>query len=152
MDSRTARRLLVALLAVAACALLGVVPAASAQADTLTITVDELVDSSVTNLPVGRVRIKISTKHPTDLDWSGRRVYWFMAKGTSDDFKLVRKTHTTQGTSGVTRLKASFAVPAGYFRFFACFSAPGRRALNSDAVHERMCEHGDFTGPSSDPQ
>jgi hypothetical protein len=114
------------------------------------VTVDEKLTSDLTYLPLGEVRVKISSQHPKDIAWGGRDVYWFVAEGTSDRFRLVDKTQTKQGTGGITKLSARFPVDAGKFRFMACFSAKERQAFGVPSSHRR-CHHRDFTGPSKTP-
>src|SRR5947207_3182928 len=58
-----------------------------ATSPTIKVTVDELVDSHIRHLALGRVRVEVSSKHDKTLEWGGKRVYWFLAEGTSPDFK-----------------------------------------------------------------
>ena len=114
-----------------------------ATSPTIKVTVDELVDSHIRHLPLGRVRVEVSSKHDKTLEWGGKRVYWFLAEGTSPDFKLIRRTRTKQGRGGVTKMGAQFKVDAGRFRVLACFNPPLRKAMGPPRAHT-SCPHDDF--------
>ncbi len=107
-----------------------------------TITVDERLRKQLAYLRFGRVHAGFASRHPDDLDWGGQTVYWFVARRSSDSFKLVEKTRTREVSPGVTRFGATFAVPEGRFRYLACFDAPGERAMDRPAVHAH-CKHDD---------
>jgi hypothetical protein len=51
------------------------------RSDTVTVTVDEAVTTSVRYETPGRARIVIRSRHPADLHWSGRRVRWYLSPG-----------------------------------------------------------------------
>src|SRR5205823_557424 len=72
---------------------------------TLRVIVDEIVSSKLTPLGLGRMRLRLSSQHPSDLKWAGRRVYVFVAQGSR--FHLVVERHTTQ-KGEITRLTADF--------------------------------------------
>ena len=107
------------------------------------VTVDELVDSHVHHVTPGRMRVEVTSQHDKALKWRGNRVYWFLAEGTSRDFRLIRRTRTTQGKHGVTKMSAQFKVDAGRFRVLACFTPPLRKAMGPPRAHGG-CHHGDF--------
>ena len=62
------------------------------------IVVDELTDAHINNLALGRIRVIVTSRHDPALNWSHKRVYWFLAEGTSPHFKLIRRSRTTQRT------------------------------------------------------
>ena len=100
----------------------------------LDITVDEKLTSEIAYQSLGRARIRIRSEHPPDLDWGDHKAYWYVAEGSSDTFRRVRRNRSKQGSAGVTKLSATFRVPAGKFRFFECFSAPGKEARRSSRL------------------
>ena len=106
------------------------------------VIVDEILSSKLTPLGLGRMRLKVTSQHPNDLKWGGRRAYVFVSQGSSR-FKLVAKTKTSQ-SGEVTRLTADFPVAsAGKFTVFECFSAPRDRALGAPDQHVG-CHHHSF--------
>jgi hypothetical protein len=88
--------------------------------------------------------VLVTSRHPADLRWGGRAAYWFVA--TRRRFVLATRTRTSQ-RSGVTRVGATFPVPAGRFGFLVCFSAPHAVALGPPQAH-RKCAHGRSRGPA----
>ena len=109
---------------------------------TLRVIVDEVITSKLTPLGLGRMRLKLTSRHPNDLKWGHRRAYVFVAQGSSR-FKLVAKPRTTQ-SGEKTRLTADFPVAkAGKFQVFECFSAPRDRALGAPDQHVG-CHHHSF--------
>jgi beta-lactamase class A len=114
---------------------------------TLAATVTERVRQAIAYPPLGRARASFVSRHPTDLHWGGRTVYWFLAPRSSKSFSLVAKTRTTEATAGVTRFRAVFPVPAGPFRYVACFGAPGRRAMDGPPAHA-PCHQQDYVASS----
>ncbi|MEA2421990.1 MAG: Beta-lactamase enzyme family, partial [Thermoleophilaceae bacterium] len=103
------------------------------------VVVDELLTAKVKALPLGRMRVTVTSTHPRDLAWGGRRAYWFVAEGSRRRFARAARTRTHQ-RRGVTRVMAEFPVAAGHFRFLVCFAAPTERALGPPASHSR-CRH-----------
>lgn len=118
--------------------------APQAQSGTVEIVVDELLRARLRYLPLGRVRLSVSSRHPPDLRWGGRRACWFVAEGARRRFVLAARTRTAQ-RGDLTRLGATFPVAAGRFRYIVCFTAPGEGALGPQSVHPR-CPHRRFTG------
>src|SRR5207237_776128 len=45
------------------------------------IVVDELTDAHINNLALGRIRVIVTSRHDPALNWSHKRVYWFLAEG-----------------------------------------------------------------------
>src|SRR2546426_1509195 len=107
------------------------------------IVVDELTDAHINNLALGRIRVIVTSRHDPALNWSHKRVYWFLAEGTSPQFKLIRHSRTTQGHSGLTRMKEQFKVSGGRYRVLACFSAANRKAMGP-ARGRAVCHHSSF--------
>ena len=137
----------------------------AAQSAPLPVTVDERLQARVRALSLGRVRIAVSTRHPRDLAWGGRRAYWFAAEGSSARFKLVRRTRTAQGRQGLTRLSAVFPVAAGRFPVLRLLlgsqpagTGPARRAhalppsrLHAAPTLRRPITASDFGGRGNAP-
>jgi hypothetical protein len=95
-----------------------------------------------TPLGLGKMRLKLASRHPSDLKWGGRRVYVFVAQG-SQRYKLVARDRTTQ-SGKTTRLTTEFPVAdAGPFQVYACFDAPQDRALGAPDQHS-SCHHHSF--------
>jgi hypothetical protein len=93
-------------------------------------------------LGLGRMRLKVVSQHPSDLKWGGRRVYVFVAQGSSR-YRLVARDRTSQ-KGKVTRLTVDFPVAeAGPFKVIECFSAPTDRALGASDQHV-SCPHHSF--------
>jgi hypothetical protein len=106
------------------------------------VIVDEILSSKLTPVGLGRMRLRLTSQHPSDLKWGGRRAYVFVSQGSSR-FKLVAKGKTSQ-SGEKTRLSADFPVSsAGKFTVFECFSAPRDRALGAPDQHVG-CHHHSF--------
>jgi hypothetical protein len=86
----------------------------------------------------------VRSEHPPDLAWGDRQVYWYVAEGSSKTFRRVKVNRSKQGSAGATKLSATFEVPAGKFRFFECFSAPGKEALGPAGIHHSCHKGRDF--------
>jgi Beta-lactamase enzyme family len=110
---------------------------------TVPITVDELVDAHINNVPLGRIRVTVTSRHDPALYWNHKRVYWFLAEGTSPNFKLIRESRTSQGHSGLTRMSEQFKVAGGRYRVLACFSAHNRGAMGPPRARG-VCHHSSF--------
>src|SRR4051794_40312755 len=109
---------------------------------TVRVIVNEKLTAKLTPLALGRMRLKLASQHPSDLKWGKRRVYVFVAQGSSR-YRLVARDRTTQ-SGKVTRLTADFPVAdAGRFTVFECFSSPTGRALGSSG-HHVDCPHHSF--------
>ncbi|MEA2428980.1 MAG: hypothetical protein QOF37_2608 [Thermoleophilaceae bacterium] len=113
------------------------------QSDPVTVLVDELLTAHVTALPLGRVRLSVTSRHPAGLPWGGRAAHWFVAEGARSRFRPVLRTRTLGHAGGATEARAIVPVAAGRFRFFVCFTAPGVRALGPPAAHA-PCRHSAF--------
>ena len=112
------------------------------------VTVLERTSRKITYLPLGKVRIVIGSRHPEDLKWGGKQVYWFLAEGSSNRFKLVKKTKTAQPQANLTTLGATFPVAGGKFRFLECFVAPNQEAMGPAGAHPK-CHTGNFSSKTA---
>ncbi|MBV9213380.1 MAG: hypothetical protein JOZ25_07005 [Actinobacteria bacterium] len=110
---------------------------------TVKVTVDEVLESHIRHVSPGHMSVEVTSRHDKTLAWGGQSVYWFVAEGTSPDFRLVRQTETTQGRSGLTRMTARFRVAAGRFRVLACFDPQLRKAMGPPRAHT-ACPNADF--------
>src|SRR4051812_1228945 len=111
-------------------------------AQSVKVVVDEVMTSKITPLGLGQMRLKLTSRHPSNLKWGKRRVYVFVAQG-SQRFKLVARARTSQ-KGELTRLTADFPVSdAGKFTVYSCFDAPGDHALGAPDQHS-ACHHHSF--------
>ena len=99
-------------------------------------------------LPLGRARVTILVFHPADLDWGAARVRWSFATGRR--FEPAPSTHTSVLSRHVVVLRTSIELPAGRFRFHACFHAPGDHALR-DPGRPADCTGRGYSGSGSLP-
>ena len=111
------------------------------RSDTVAVTVDEKVTTSVRYETPGRARIVIQSRHPADLRWGGKRVRWYLASGPRAKLHRVEGGRTTTPRPGVTRMKTTLEVPAGRFRFAACFRARSLAAMGPPAARPRCGRH-----------
>ncbi|MGA8721681.1 MAG: hypothetical protein WB557_27010 [Solirubrobacteraceae bacterium] len=80
-------------------------------------------------LSLGRARVAIVLSHPSDLRWGDARTSWWFASGYRGPFTRAPATRTVNLGGYVTVLSTTVALPAGHFRWRACFHAPGDQAL-----------------------
>jgi hypothetical protein len=80
-------------------------------------------------LALGRAAVKILVFHPKDLRWGGAPVRWSFASGARGRFSTAPATRTVRLSPYVTVVRTIVALPAGSFRWRACFHAPGDLAL-----------------------
>jgi hypothetical protein len=80
-------------------------------------------------LPPGRALITVVVFHPRNLLWGGARVSWSFAAGAHGAFVAAPRTLSRRLSAYVVALRTAVALPAGPFRFRACFQPPGDRAL-----------------------
>jgi hypothetical protein len=111
------------------------------RSDTAPITVDEDVTSSVRYQTPGRATIIIRSEHPAGLDWGNRRVRWYLSPGSRAKLHRVDAGHTSTPRPGVTRMETTVEVPAGRFRFAACFQAQSLGAMGPPAARPRCGRH-----------
>jgi hypothetical protein len=105
------------------------------------VSVDERVRIRVRYPPHGRARLVIRSRHPADLRWGGERAVWYVSSGRRAPMRRVKATRTREVKPGLTRLAATVPVPAGPFRFAACFKRAPPGALGPAGSHPRC--HGD---------
>jgi hypothetical protein len=86
------------------------------------------VELKVKPLPLGRVRVTIFAWHAHGLRWGGARVRWRFARGYHGRYFNEPATRTREAGRGLTMLSATVALPAGHFRYRACFNAPASGA------------------------
>ena len=80
-------------------------------------------------LPLGRAKVTLVVFHPRDLRWGHARVRWSFATGLHRRFVAAPSTRTLRLSPYVIVLSTTVVLPAGHFRWQACFSAPGDHAL-----------------------
>jgi len=105
------------------------------------VTVDQAVATRVRYIAPGRVRIVIRTRHPAGLRWGGRPVRWYLSKGSRAGLRRVLGTRSEEPRPQETRLVATIPVPAGRFRFAACFRARSLAAMGAPGMVARCGEH-----------
>ena len=107
------------------------------RSETVPITVDEKVTTEVHYETPGGARIVIRSRHPASLNWGGKRVRWYLASGPQAKLKRAGSGRTSTPRPGLTRLETSIEVPAGRFRFAACFQAQSLGAMGPPAARPR---------------
>ncbi|TMK74513.1 MAG: hypothetical protein E6G49_03535 [Actinobacteria bacterium] len=65
------------------------------RSDTVAVTADEKVTTSVKYETPGRARITIQSRHPADLNWGGKRVRWYLSPGSRGKLHRVESGHTS---------------------------------------------------------
>lgn len=86
------------------------------------------VTLKVKALPLGRAEVTILIAHAGGLHWSGAHVRWSFALGFHGGY-FSEPTTLTHDSSRGTSLSTIVRLPAGHFRFTACFNAPATGAL-----------------------
>jgi hypothetical protein len=84
---------------------------------------------SVKALPLGRAAIRVVVFHPAGLHWGSRRVQWWFAEGYGNHFRAAPHTTTRYLGPNAIALHTTSALPAGHFRWRACFHADDDQAL-----------------------
>lgn len=87
--------------------------------------------TKVKALSLGRVRVTIVVFHPRDLRWGDARTSWWFGSGYHGGFTRGPARRTVKLSPYVTVLSTTMALPAGHFRWRACFYAPGDHALEN---------------------
>jgi hypothetical protein len=88
-----------------------------------------VIGSTVTKvrpLPPGQAQVTVIVFHPRDLQWSDASVRWAF---TSGSVTAARVTRTRSMSPYAVVLRTSVTLPAGPFRWRACFDAGGEHAL-----------------------
>jgi hypothetical protein len=80
-------------------------------------------------LPLGRAEVKVLVFHPKDLRWGDAHVTWSFASRSGTRYAAVPATRTIRLSPYVAEVRTTIALPAGHYRWRACFHAPGDRAL-----------------------
>jgi hypothetical protein len=80
-------------------------------------------------LPLGHEQVTIIVPHPRGLYWFGARVRWWFALGYHGRFFAEPATHSHESRRGLVLQSKTISLPAGHFRFKACFNAPATGAL-----------------------
>jgi hypothetical protein len=114
------------------------------------VTVVERIGTRVRYLPRGRARLSIRSRHPADLRWGDERATWYVSSSRRGPMKRVEVTRTREATPGRTRLAATVPIPAGAFRFAACFKRRPTGAMGPAASHP-PCRGHRFHGPPKGP-
>jgi hypothetical protein len=96
---------------------------------TVNVAVAALTIVKVKPVPLGRAEVTIVVFHPRDLRWGGAMVHWSFSSPAGGPFGRAPTTRAYRLSPYVAVLRTSVALPAGAFRFRACFHAPGTGAL-----------------------
>jgi hypothetical protein len=100
-------------------------------------------------LPLGRAKIVVVLVHPKNVDWRHARVSWWFAPGRRHFYEgSSSRAHRLSQTKVVLVKKVS--LPAGFFRWRACFHARGVRAIE-DPRRPPGCTGQGFRGHASLP-
>jgi hypothetical protein len=103
--------------------------APSASTHRFRLNVRAPTDARARILPLGRVLLTATVRHPADLHWDGKRVTWSLAGPAGRGLRVVAHSHTRRAGNGLTRMSIALPVPAGRLAYLACFHAPGEHAL-----------------------
>jgi hypothetical protein len=121
-----------------------------APAVTVTVAVAGKVVVKLAHRPLGRAAVTIVAFHPRDLHWGGATVRWQFARGARGRFAATAATQTRPLSPYVVLARTTVALPAGRYRFRACFHPPGERAL-ADPGAPPGCTGRGFAGGGSLP-
>ncbi len=147
MAARAATSIAVPILALASTVALG----SFTGSDSAPAASRERVTSSVEYLPLGRARLTVVSRHPPNVHWGGRTVYWYRSFRARGRLRRIAVGRTREPQRGVTRMSATIALPtAGRFRYAACFSARKQNALGLGGSHG-PCGWHHFRGPADSP-
>jgi hypothetical protein len=105
------------------------------------VTVNELVSAHVRYETPGRARVVIRSRHPADLGWGGKRLRWYLSRGTASRLRLTKTAHTRTPRPGLTQMKTTLQVPAGRFRVAACFNARSLAAMGPPGARPGCGRH-----------
>jgi hypothetical protein len=117
---------------------------------TFEVAVAGKVVVNLAHRPLGRAAVTIVAFHPRDLHWAGATVRWQFAAGAHGRFAARTATQTRRLSPYVVVARTTVALPAGRYRFRACFHAPGERAL-ADPGAPPGCTGRGFSGGGSLP-
>jgi hypothetical protein len=85
------------------------------------------VQIKVHALPLGQAQVTVVVFHPRDLRWGDATVNWWFASG--GPFMRAQSTKTLKLSPYVVMVSTTITLPAGPFRWRACFHAAGDHAL-----------------------
>ncbi len=102
----------------------GISPSATVQVAVTGETV-----TKVHAVPLGQAQVTIVVLHPRDLHWGDARVQWWFASGPGASFTAAPATRTVRLSPYVVVLRTTVTLPAGPFRWRACFHAPLDKSL-----------------------
>jgi hypothetical protein len=109
------------------------------------VTVNEHLSTHVRYETPGRARVVIRSRHPANLRWGGKRLRWYLSRGSAAQLRPAKATRTHTTDPGVTEMRTTLQVPAGRFRFAACFAARSQAAMGPARARPR-CGHRRFGG------
>ena len=104
------------------------VPGTAAHA-AVRIQVASLTRIRVNALSLGRAAVTILVYHPRDLRWGGANVRWSFATGYHGPYSPAPATRSMALSPNVLLISTTITLPAGHFRWRACFDAPQDHAL-----------------------
>jgi hypothetical protein len=87
--------------------------------------------TQVRALKLGRARVTVIVYHPRGINWAHERVHWSFAEGWRGSFRTAPPTRTVRLGRYADVLSTTVALPAGRFRWRACFTAPRDHALGN---------------------
>jgi hypothetical protein len=93
-----------------------------------------VIGETVTKLramPLGRARVTLVIFHPRGLRWGHTLVHWAFASGRHGRFVATPGTRSITLSPSATVLRTTVTLPAGHYRFRACFAPPEAAALLS---------------------
>ena len=124
-----------------------VVPATGASAQ-VAVTVFARTSVKVRALAFGRAGVTILVYHPADLRWGRAPVQWSFAGGGARSYSQAPSARARPLGPHIAVLSTQVALPAGRFRFRACFRPQGAHALDS-AVRVPGCSGLGYQGGGS---
>ncbi|MGH2866516.1 MAG: hypothetical protein ACRDNK_02965, partial [Solirubrobacteraceae bacterium] len=80
-------------------------------------------------LPLGRALVTVVVFHPRGLHWGHALVHWSFASGRHGRFAFTAPTRAITLSPSATVLRTVVTLPAGQYRFRACFAPPRAAAL-----------------------
>jgi hypothetical protein len=126
---------------------------ASGATPSTTVTVAATSRTAISTQPItlGRARVTVLVYHPRDLRWGGARIAWSFASGGGHArFVGSPATRSRRLSPYVTKLTTTVTLPAGRFRWRACFKVPLAGAL-LEQDHVPRCTARGYNGAGSLP-
>ena len=112
------------------------------------VTVTDRLVVRVKALPLGRAAITVHVYHPSELHWGNRKVQWWFTEG--GHFQAGQPTRTHYLGPSLISLDTAVALPAGHFRWRACFHAADDEAI-LDEEHPPDCAGRGYQGHGNLP-